>query len=108
MAKSKAGVNKAQLVRDAIAALGNDAKPQAIQEYIKSSGGPEIPTVMISSYKSNMKNKPGKKGRKGKAGRPTGGHSMKGGNVIGDIASVRDLLNKYGKPGLAKLIDAVG
>jgi hypothetical protein len=102
MAKRKSGVNKAQLVRDAIAALGVSAKPQAIQEHIKSAGGPEIPTVMISSYKSNMKNKKGKVGRKG---RPAGGG--KGGDVIGDIATVRDLVGKYGKPGLVKFIDAV-
>ncbi len=109
MAKSKAGMNKAQMVRDAIAALGNDAKPQAIQEHIKAAGGPEIPTVMISSYKSNMKNKVGKKrGRKGKVGRPAGSGAAKGGDIIHDISAVRELLNKHGKPGLVKLIDAIG
>jgi hypothetical protein len=108
MAKRKSGVNKAALVREAIAALGPDAKPQAIQDHIKTAGGPEIPTVMISSYKSNMKNKPGKKGRKGKVGRPAGSGAAKGGDIIHDIAAVRDLLNKHGKPGLVKLIDAIG
>ena len=69
MAKRKSGVNKAQLVRDAIAALGKDAKPAAIQAHIKSAGGPEIPTVMISSYKSNMMKKGGGTGRRGRPAR---------------------------------------
>ena len=81
-----------------------------LQEHVKAAGGPEISTVMISSYKSNMKNKKGKRGRKGKVGRPAGSGSgaAKGGTIIGDIAAVRDLLNKHGKPGLVKLIDAIG
>ena len=89
MAKRKG--NKAQMVRDALAALGHDAKPAAIQEHIKSAGGPEIPTVMISSYKSSMKAKAGG-----------------GGGIFGDIATVRDLIAKHGKADLVRLIDAVG
>src|SRR5262245_48954983 len=104
MAKRKG--NKAQMVRDALAALGKDAKPAAIQEHIKAAGGPEIPTVMISSYKSSMKAKGGKGGRRGRVGRPAkaGG----GGGIIGDIAAVRGLIEKHGKADLVKLIDAVG
>src|SRR6186997_2025814 len=99
MAKRKAGVNKAQMVRDAIAALGKDAKPVAIQAYVKDAGGPEIPTVMISSYKSNMKKGGGKGGRRGRPARSGGG-----GGIIGDIAAVRSLLEKHGKADLVKLI----
>jgi hypothetical protein len=110
MAKSKGGVNKAQLVRDAIGALGADAKPAAIQEYITKAGGPEIPAVMISSYKSNMKKKGvgsgrGRKKGSGRVGRPAGSG---GGDIFTDIATVRGLLDKHGKPGLVKLIDAIG
>ena len=103
MAKRKG--NKAQMVRDALAALGHDAKPAAIQEHIKSAGGPEIPTVMISSYKSSMKAKAGKPAGRGR-GRPAkaGG----GGGIFGDIATVRDLIAKHGKSDLVRLIDAVG
>ena len=104
MAKRKG--NKAQMVRDALEALGKDAKPAAIQEHIKAAGGPEIPTVMISSYKSSMKKKGGGRGRKGKVGRPAGGAKAAG--IIGDIASLRGLLTTHGKAGLVKLIDAIG
>jgi hypothetical protein len=110
MAKSKSGVSKAQWVRDALGSLGNDAKPAAIQDHIKTAGGPDIPTVMISSYKSNMKNKSGGKrgGKKGggRAGRSGGGGSK--GDIFADIATVRGLLNKHGKSGLVKLIDVIG
>ena len=105
MAKRKG--NKAQMVRDALAALGSDAKPAAIQDHIKSAGGPEIPTVMISSYKSSMKAKGGKRGRRGRpAGTRTGGGG--GGGIIGDIATVRGLIERHGKADLVKLIDVVG
>src|SRR5262245_20425201 len=105
MAKRKG--NKAQMVRDALEKLGKDAKPAAIQEHIKAAGGPEIPTVMISSYKSNMKTKGGgKRGRRGRVGRPAGSGGRSG-SLIGDIASVRDLISRHGKADLVKLIDAV-
>jgi hypothetical protein len=106
MAKRKG--NKAQMVRDALAALGKDAKPVAIQEHIKAAGGPEIPTVMISSYKSSMKAKGGRGGKGGgRRGRPAGS-GRHGGGLIGDIATVRGLIDRHGKADLVKLIDAVG
>src|SRR5262245_47993291 len=104
MAKRKSGVNKAQMVRDAIAALGKDAKPAAIQKHIKDAGGPDIPPTMISSYKSNMKKKGGGRGRRGRPARSGGGG---GGGIIGDIAAVRGLIERHGKADLVKLIDVV-
>ena len=99
MAKAKGeGGNKAQMVRDAIAALGDDGKPQAIQSWIADKYKVDITTTMISSYKSNMMKKgSGKKG---------GGRS-KGGDIIDDISTVQGLLAKHGKSNLSKLIDAL-
>ena len=105
MAKKKAEggaekVNKAQCVRDAVAALGEDAKPQAIQQWILENHKVELNAMMISSYKSNMKKGAGKKaGKKAGAG--------KGGDILSDIATIKGLITKHGAPNLNKLIDAL-
>jgi hypothetical protein len=101
VAKKEDGVNKAAVVREALAALGNDAKPGAIQEWIKANYKVDMEATMISSYKSNELKKAGgaKSGRGGK-----GGGS---GDMIGDIATVSELLKKHGRSNLTKLIDAL-
>lgn len=101
MAKAKTdGGNKAQMVRDALEALGGaSAKPLAIQEWIKEHHGVVMEATMISSYKSNEMKKTGG----GKAGR-SGGRS---GDVVDDIGTIRNLLKKYGRSSLIKLIEAV-
>jgi hypothetical protein len=111
MARSKGGVNKAQLVRDALAELGDDAKPQAIAEHIKTKAGVEISPLMISSYKSSMKNKkpgkPGKRGRKPGSTKATGGAGVNSAVVIADITTIRALITRHGKTGVLELIDAL-
>ena len=49
MAKAKRGEgpNKMALVRDAMEALGADAKPKAIADHVKNASGVDIPTAMI-------------------------------------------------------------
>lgn len=96
MAKSK-GTNKAQMVRDALAALGDGGKPQDIQSWIADKFKTDISTTMISSYKSNMKKGGGKKG----------GRGSKSSDIFGDISAVQSLLAKHGKTNLGKLIDAL-
>ena len=99
MAKAKGdGVSKAQMVRDAVAALGDGGKPQDIQSWIADKYKTDINTTMISSYKSNMKKGGGKKG---------GGMRGKGGDIFADIAIVQSLLAKHGRPNLDKLIGAL-
>jgi hypothetical protein len=97
MAKAKDG-NKAQMVREAMAQLGNDAKPLVIQEWIMTNYKTEMEAQMISSYKSNEM----KKGGSSKSSR--GG---KGGDIIEDISTVSNLLKKHGRSSLDKLIDAL-
>jgi hypothetical protein len=97
MAKAKGeGVSKAQMVRDAVAALGDDGKPQDLQQWIADKFKTEISTTMISSYKSNMKKGAGKKGGRGKSG-----------DIFNDIATIQDLLGKHGRGNLEKLIVAL-
>lgn len=97
MAKTKGdGVSKAQGVREAMANLGADAKPQAIQDYLKQHHGIEMDATMISSYKSNELKKGGKVGRSGKSG-----------NIIDDIGTIKGLLKKHSKGELISLIEAL-
>lgn len=109
MAKSKAdtkadaadGPSKMGLVREAIGALGGEAKPRDIQEHIKGKHGAEIPTTVISSYKSMILSKQNTGGRGGRGGRSSGGVS------IDDIEQVRELIRRVGAGQLQKLIDAL-
>ena len=113
MARGKAGdgPNKAQLVRDAIAALGPKAKPLDIQKEIKDKAGVDISTQMISSYKSNEKKV--KKGGKGRGpGRPAKSTAPAGtGNkldIADDLIALRVLVKRLGATQLHKLIDVFG
>lgn len=106
MAKGKgSGVNKSALVREALEALGLDAKPMAIDAYIKEKHNVEVPRAIISSYKSSYKSKSGapasKRGPKSKA---AGG----GGIQIEDLAAVRGLVSRLGAAQVKELVDVLG
>lgn len=116
MAKSEnpadAGVNKMQLVRDAMAALGPKCKPLEIQQHVKENGKIDMSTTMISSYKSLIKSAAKKEARK--RGRPAGkpvaipatdGNGNDG--VVDDVIAVRSLISRMGAKQLSKLVDAL-
>lgn len=109
MARTKKGEgpNKMALVREAIAALGPNAKPKAMHDHILA-GGVDIPTGMISSYKSMILKKGGKKKRG--PGRPPKSASApvakgSGGSVsIDDLAAIKSLVSKMGASKLSDFI----
>src|SRR5438874_1480219 len=102
MARSKGGdgVSMMEMVRSALQELGGNAKPTAIQEFIKSKYNKEISKIIISNYKSTMKKKKGGKRR----GRPLGSKNAvaatasAGGKGIRleDLATVRGLVGRLG------------
>jgi hypothetical protein len=101
------GPNKMGLVRDAIAALGGDPKPKEIYEHIKA-GGVDIPTAMISSYKSMILKKGKKKKgpgrpRKNAAG-PVAMSAAPTSSVFDDVMTVNSLIKKHGASKLSDLI----
>jgi len=101
MAKAKAekeGINKSEVVREAIKALGGDPGPKEIIEYVKQNHGVELKYTLVASYKSNILRKEGQSGPRSKRGG--------GGNVVDldDLKSVRELLNRIGEPQLQRLI----
>jgi hypothetical protein len=113
MAKSKAdakgdageGPSKMSLVRDALGAVGGDAKPRDIQAHIKEKSGVDIPTQVISSYKSVILGK--QSGGRAPRGGSGGGGRTGTGVSIGDIEQVQNLLRRHGAGQLQKLIEAL-
>jgi len=107
MAKSKKehGIpSKMQLVRNAIAALGADAKPLAIQNHVKENGGIDLPSGMISSYKSMIQKKDGAPSKRNSSG---GNSSGRGTFSIDDLERIQSLINSVGAPQLLKLVHAL-
>lgn len=111
MAKAKGGdggVSQMSLVRDALEALGYDAKPADIDAHIKeNNSGREVPKAIISSYKSLLKNKKNKGGAKGKPGRKPGGGASAGGIQVEDLAAVRGLVSRLGAEQVKQLVDVL-
>lgn len=92
MARGKAstdGVNKMDLVRKALEAMP-DGTPKQLQAHIKQQAGKELDTLMISSYKSQLK-------RKG----ATEGDATVG---VRDLTALRQLIDRVGAPQLQALI----
>lgn len=101
MAKGKTsldGVNKMGLVREALQALGGDPKPKEVQAHIKANQGYDLPTPMISSYKSMIRGGSSGGGR---------GRGRKAGLTVEDIDQVRQMIDKFGAEQLTKLIAAL-
>jgi hypothetical protein len=128
MARSKANgdsgegkVNKMELVRQALATLGNTAMPGEIADHIKDSTGGkvEMSTNMVSNYKSSILKKKGqsprRKGRR--RGRPaavapttevqTTVHSGLGADGVPwkDLRSIRDMAQRLGLSRLRELVE---
>jgi hypothetical protein len=94
MAKTKGGVSKADMIREAMRELG-DAPPKDMQRYIADKYKTTISTTMISSYKSNFNRKSGRGGRGG-AGE---------GNIgVKDLTVLREMIDRVGAPQLQSVI----
>ncbi len=83
------GVNKMDLVRKAIEALP-DGSPKQLQAHIKQHNGVELKTLMVSSYKSQLRRKEG-----------AGSDATVG---VRDLTALRHLIDRVGAPQLQALI----
>jgi hypothetical protein len=95
---------KTDMVNAALAELGADAKPLAIQEFVKSKFNKELSTTLISNYKSVGKRKGGKAGGK-RRGRPP--RAASGALHIEDLEAVRSLVKKLGPDNVVRLVGVV-
>jgi hypothetical protein len=92
------------MVRTALQEMPGDPKPQELQEHIKTKFGREIPTIIISNYKSQLKRKglsatPGRRGRK-----PGGGN---GSLRVEDFETVRGLVGRLGAEQVRRLVNVI-
>jgi hypothetical protein len=100
--KSKDGVNKAALIREALEKLGIDAPAKAVQEYAAAQGA-EVAAAQISNIRTKIKDGGKKRGRKAKAstgGAGGGGESVK----AGDLIQARIMADKVGGVERAKVL----
>ena len=124
--QGQTGMTKWDAVRQALEAMGPDAKPLAIQAYLKDHLGMDVKTSLISVYKKDLTKKVDKKpaaqgvaARKGKAKEGAGGNqalvkpkppAAGGGKEAGisldDILYVKGLVGRFGQAQLHTLIDA--
>jgi hypothetical protein len=86
-------VNKMDLVRQALATLGNDTSPADIAKHLKDHAKVEMSVGMASNYKSSILKKLGKspRRRRRKRGRPAGGESAPAPTPSGDAVSLKDI-----------------
>ena len=96
MAKRK--TSKIAAVRETLSVLGSDAKPLAIQDYLKSKLDIDMTTNMISNYKTAIHKKAGKRGRpKGKRSAARKAPANHRGNIsLADIQAVKALTDRIG------------
>lgn len=114
MAKRK-GPSKLGLVREAIATLGKDAMPKAIQAEVKTKHNRNLDLNLISNYKNIVLKEggtAGKKPSKKKLGRPKKAASPaangKGGISIDEIKAVKALADRIGAAKLKELAAVLG
>jgi hypothetical protein len=96
MAKRKS--SKMASVRQALSDLGSGAKPQALQEHLKTKLGIDMSTSHISNYKTAILKKEGKRrrrrGKRTVAAKVGGG---RGGSIsLADIQAVKALTDRIG------------
>ena len=105
--------SKMDAVRKALKNLGRDAKPPALDGFIREHYGMTIPHNMISSYKSQLRSK---RGRKGRRGRPPGADSAKVVDAVAedrqrvsfkDLQEVKTLAGRIGIAKLQKLVEVL-
>lgn len=98
--------NQTDMVKAALDELGQDAKPLAIQEYVKAKFNKDLSTTLISNYKSVMKKKAGGGRATGKRrGRPP--RAASGALHIEDLEAVRALVKKLGPDNVVRLVGVV-
>jgi hypothetical protein len=106
-------ITKMEAVRRALKAMGRDAKPLAIQAYLKDHLGMEVKTNLISVYKKDLAKKAGKKKRAAARKDGAGDKALvqpkpaaAGGIPLDDILTVKELVRRLGAAPLHTLIDA--
>jgi hypothetical protein len=92
--------SKMGMVREGIKSLGEDSKPQELQDYIREHFGREIPANIISNYKSQLKRKMALSSGLGR-GRKAGGDAS---FSLAELEAVRGLVSRFGIDKVKQLV----
>jgi hypothetical protein len=97
------------LVREAVEKLGLDAKPEAIRQEILASHNIDVPTGLISTYKSIFKREKNKVPKKAKAASASSPKASKISDdaVLEFIATVRNFESKVGAEKILQVMNAL-
>lgn len=93
------------MVEAAINELGWEAGPKELQPVIKTKFDVELPTAIISNYKSVLKKESGAGGKAKPKGKPGRKPKSKPGPQFEDLQAVRGLVDKLGADQVKKLVD---
>jgi hypothetical protein len=114
--QTRPGMSKLEAVAQALATLGRDAKPLAIQAFVKQRLGIDISTDVVSVYKKELARRAARAKAVGKAEVvPTppvssipamAGTSTSGGIPLDDILTVKALVARHGADSLCTLVNA--
>jgi hypothetical protein len=108
-AKTDAGGEKKPsmmgMVRDTLQELGGNPSPQEIHDHIKTKYNRDVPTQIISNYKSVLRGKRGGSGNGRRRGRPPGSG---GGLRVEHFEAIRTLVRQLGADQVKRLVDVVG
>lgn len=97
------------LVRMSLEELGPDAKPQAIQDHIKTKFNRDLTKSIISNYKFHLKKKGKRRGRPAGSAGPKAATATGGGSVrLDDLEVVRALVNRLGADQVKRLLAVMG
>ena len=104
--------NKTKLVREALAALGNDAPNQRIQEWIETERGVStIPLEHISNIKSTILRNSRESAGKAAEAKGSNGASERGSVTpsaklsLQDVQMIRELIDRIGRAGVHEVVD---
>ena len=101
--------NKTEAMRQALQALGYDAKPAQLKDHIKAKFGIDMSTTLISSYKTTLSKKAA--GQSAITPKPTArvtaATTTKSGISLEDIKTVKELADRIGADQLKALAEVL-
>ncbi len=112
----QSGMNKWEAVKQALAKLGNDARPLDIQRFVKTEFNIDMTTDLVSNYKGKiLRQEPGG-GKARTQGKPAAKPTAKpaapkaatppaGGISLKDIETIKGLVGRVGPEQLRSLVD---
>jgi hypothetical protein len=110
--KKSGRINKMECMRQALAALGSDAAPKEIEDYLKREFNLVMGRKMISTYKGSVNKKAGQQSALMRApalaaAAPTAGRAARGNGSKDDARAVKELADRIGPDEVRDWLDVL-